>query len=52
MKSLRIAIIQHKPVHLNLQASTEKALALIKEAAKQEAQLIVFGETWLSGYPS
>ena len=52
MKSLRIAVIQHRPVHLNLRASTEKALALIKEAAKQGAQLIVFGETWLSGYPS
>ena len=52
MNSLNIAIIQHKPVHLNLKASTEKALAFIKEAAKQGSQLIVFGETWLSGYPA
>lgn len=52
MKSLNIAIIQHSPVHLNLQASTEKALKLINEAAGRSAQLIVFGETWLSGYPA
>ena len=52
MNSLNIAIIQHKPVHLNLKASTEKALIFIKEAAKQGSQLIVFGETWLSGYPA
>jgi predicted amidohydrolase len=52
MNSLSIAIIQHKPVHLNLAASLQKALALIKEAAHKGAQLIVFGETWLSGYPS
>jgi predicted amidohydrolase len=52
MKSLQIAIIQQRPVHLHLQASTEKALTLINEAANHKAQLIVFGETWLSGYPS
>lgn len=52
MKPLRIAIIQHGPVHLNLEASTAKALQLIKEAAGRSAQLIVFGETWLSGYPA
>jgi predicted amidohydrolase len=52
MESLQIAIVQHKPVHLNLEASTSKALTFIKEAAQQGAQLIVFGETWLSGYPA
>jgi nitrilase len=52
MKALSIAIVQHKPVHLNLHASTEKALQLIKEAALNNAHLIVFGETWLSGYPA
>jgi len=52
MNSLRIAIIQHKPVHLDLKASTAKALTLIKEAVHEGAQLIVFGESWLSGYPA
>lgn len=52
MNLLSIAIIQHKPVHLNLQASLQKALLLIEEAASKGAQLLVFGECWLSGYPS
>lgn len=52
MKSLKIAIIQHSPVYLNLEASTAKALRLIKEAEGNSVQLVVFGETWLSGYPS
>ncbi|HET9056924.1 MAG TPA: carbon-nitrogen hydrolase family protein [Chitinophagaceae bacterium] len=52
MNSLNIAIIQHKPVHLNLKESLEKGLELINEAADNGAELIVFGETWLSGYPS
>lgn len=52
MKPLRIAIIQHRPVHLNLKLSTEKVLALLYEAAKQGALLLVFGESWLSGYPA
>ena len=52
MNSIKIAIVQHKPVHLNLEACTLKALPFIKEAALQGAQLIVFGETWLSGYPA
>ncbi len=52
MTPLKIAIVQHKPVHHNLKASLQKALQLIKEATTSGAQLIVFGETWLSGYPS
>jgi nitrilase len=52
MNPLTIAIIQQKPVHLNLAASLAKALTLIKEAAENKAKLIVFGETWVSGYPA
>ncbi len=52
MKSLQIAIVQCRAVHLNLEASTQKALSFIGEAAEKGAQLIIFGETWLSGYPS
>lgn len=50
--SLKIAIIQHKPVFLNLMESLQKAEEYIKEAAGNGAQLICFGETWLCGYPS
>lgn len=49
---VRIAIVQHAPVHLDLAASISKAEQLIDEAANGGATLIVFGETWLSGYPA
>jgi nitrilase len=52
MNTLKIAIVQQKPVHLNLAASLGKAIQYINEAATKGAQFIVFGETWLSGYPS
>jgi nitrilase len=40
------------PVVLDLEASLEKALGLLAEAARQGAELIVFPETFLSLYPS
>jgi nitrilase len=43
--------IQHPPVFLDLEKSIEKACDLISEAAAGGAELIVFGETWLTGYP-
>ncbi len=52
MNTINIAIVQHKPVHLDLPKSLAMALEYIKEAAANNAQLIVFGETWLSGYPA
>jgi predicted amidohydrolase len=51
-KSVVVAIIQDSPVYLDLGKSMEKAEALIKSAASKGAELIVFGETWLSGYPA
>ncbi|MBL1214710.1 MAG: carbon-nitrogen hydrolase family protein [Ignavibacteriae bacterium] len=45
------AIIQHPPVFLNLNASIDKAVEYIEEAAKKGAELIAFPETWLPGYP-
>ena len=49
---VRVAAVQAMPVVLDLEASLEKALGLIAEAAGQGAQLVVFPETFLSLYPS
>jgi predicted amidohydrolase len=50
--SVLTAIVQNSPVYLNLEQSTQKAAELIGTAAGNGAKLMVFGETWLSGYPS
>ena len=50
--SVVVGIIQDSPVYLDLGKSMEKAEALVKGAASNGAELIVFGETWLSGYPA
>ena len=50
--SLVVGIIQDSPVYLDLDKSMEKALELVRKAAANGAELIVFGETWLSGYPA
>ncbi len=51
MNELKIAIIQHAPVFLNLEESLKRASALAEQAAGQGADVIVFPETWLPGYP-
>jgi predicted amidohydrolase len=49
---VRVAAVQATPVVLDLEASLEKAVRLIGEAAALGAQLVVFPETFLSLYPS
>ena len=49
---LRVAIVQYSPIFLDLDASLAKAISLTEEAAKRQARLIAFGETWLPGYPA
>ena len=51
-KEIRIAIIQEAPVYLNLSQSLQKLEILVKEAASNNAELLVFGESWLCGYPA
>ncbi len=48
---LKVALIQHAPVFLNVERSLRKARALIEQAADGGADVIVFPETWLPGYP-
>src|ERR1043166_4317109 len=49
---LKVAIVQAAPVVQNLEASLALAVEHINKAASQGARLIVFGETWLPGYPA
>ena len=47
-----VGIVQARPVSMNLDASIALAEDLIRQAAREGAKLIVFGETWLPGYPA
>jgi predicted amidohydrolase len=46
-----VAVVQHPPAFLDLEGSVDRAVELIGEAAGDGAKLVVFGETWLPGYP-
>jgi len=48
----RLALVQKSPVFLDTTKSVAKAIKYIHEAAKKSADIIVFGEGWLNGYPA
>ena len=48
---VKVAIVQTASVFMDLKRSIDKACLKIAEAAEQGAELIVFSETWLTGYP-
>ena len=47
----RIAIVQAAPVLFDKTACTDKAVRLIAECARSGAELIVFPELFIPGYP-
>ena len=49
--SSRIAAVQASSVFLDLEATLSKAHDLVRQAADEGAQLVVFPEAFLSGYP-
>ena len=51
-KSLIAAIIQYGPEYFDKKKTVEKAVELARKAAQSGANYLVFGETWLSGYPA
>ena len=46
-----VAAVQASPVFLDREATADKVCALVKEAAAADAELIVFGESFIPAYP-
>lgn len=51
MEKLRVAAVQISPVFLNTAKTWEKLQIFLKEAVEHNAELILWGETLLPGYP-
>jgi nitrilase len=49
--TLRVAAVQDRPVWLDPEATTQRVIARMTEAAAHGAELVAFPETYLSGYP-
>src|SRR4029453_1948669 len=49
---VKVAAVQTAPVFLDLEASLQKALALIEKAAADGARLVVFPEAFLPAWPA
>lgn len=50
-KNVKVALVQHPPIFLNLPKTLAEVETLAAECAGAEAKIIVFPETWLTGYP-
>lgn len=50
-KTVRVAVVQAAPVVFDLEKTLEKAIGLIHEAAEKGANIVVFPETFIPGYP-
>ncbi|HEX3948245.1 MAG TPA: carbon-nitrogen hydrolase family protein [Steroidobacteraceae bacterium] len=50
-ESVRICVAQISPAYMNRDACVTRACEAIRSAGQGGAQLIVFPETWIAGYP-
>ncbi len=50
-ESVKVAIAQVSATYMDRQSSTERAIRAITDASDGGAELIVFPEVWLAGYP-
>jgi nitrilase len=50
--TIRAAACHVSPIFLNARKTTDKAIALIKQAASHKANLVVFPETYISAFPT
>jgi nitrilase len=50
-ESVRICIAQISPAYMNREACVARACEAIRSAGAGGAQLVVFPETWIAGYP-
>ncbi|WP_282940807.1 carbon-nitrogen hydrolase family protein [Paenibacillus sp. RC67] len=50
-QTMKVAVVQAAPILFNKQSAMDKIASMTKEAANQGADLIVFPEVFLPGYP-
>lgn len=50
-EAIKVACVQAAPVYMDLEATVDKTIKLMEDAARNNARLIAFPETWIPGYP-
>ena len=48
---MKVAVVQSRPVWLDKKATTAKIIKLLEECGRRGADVAVFSETFLAGYP-
>lgn len=51
-EKVKVAVVQASPVYMDKEKSIKKACKLIKEAGDNGAELVVFSEAFIPGYPA
>ena len=51
LEKVKVAVAQVAPVFMDKEATIDKACRAMEEAGRNDAELIVFSETFIPGYP-